>query len=307
MKYFAMIGVAAAAIIAASGAHAANDKMVVNICTGGAGKPYDLTGQYISGFLRDSKNVEMHVINTHGTWDNIQRTLETPATPETIASGEACQVMIGQPDGAVLLKRKNPGEASHLRIIGQGPVEYLHVLCNKDSGVKDLSDIAGDNTKSVALGANGSGAWLIWQNFINEDKSYAEVPTTTEEGAIALASVQAGDTTCVLIPAALGNATVVQADTDFSDGIRLVGASDWDFNDAKNIDGKSLYTFKKIPSGTYPQNLQGWFSSKETVAWTANIYVNTEYFVNNQKALEDLIVAIAKSKPAIKKAFGTLD
>ena len=307
MKYIMMIGAAAAALMAASSAFAAPEKMVVNICTGGEGKPYDLTGQYISGFLRDSKNIEVHVVNTNGTWDNIQRTLEVTATPETLASGEACQVMIGQPDGAVLLKRQNPGEASHLRIIGQGPVEYLHVLCNKDSGVKDLSDLSGDNTKSVALGANGSGAWLIWQNFINQDKSYAEIPTTTESGAVALASVSSGDTTCVLIPAALGNSSVVQADTDFGDGLRLVGASDWDFNDAKNIDGKPLYTFKKIPSGTYPQNLQGWFSGKETVAWNSFIYVNTDYFNGNQKALEDLIVAIAKSKPAIKKAFGTLD
>lgn len=306
MKYFAMIGVAAAAFFAASSAHAA-DKMVVNLCTGGSGKPYDLTGQYIGGFLRDSKNIEFHVINTKGTWDNIQRTVETPATPENLASGESCQAFIGQPDGAVLLKRKNPGEAQRLRIIGQGPREFLHVICNKDAGVDDLSDIAGDNSKSVALGANGSGAWLIWQNFINEDKSYAEVQTTTEEGAVALASVQSGDTTCMIVPAALGNATVVQADTDFGDNLALVGATDWDFNDAKNIDGKTLYTWQKIPSGTYPNALQGWFSGKKTIAWTANIYINTDYFNDNQKALEELIVAIAKSKPAIKKAFGVLE
>lgn len=307
MKYMIMVGAAAAAIMAATSAFAAPEKMVVNLCTGGAGKPYDLTGQYISGFLRDSKNVEIHVINTNGTWDNIQRTLETPATPETVASGEACHAFIGQPDGAVLLKRKNPGEAQHLRVIGQGPREFLHVMCNKESGVKDLSDLAGDNSKSVALGPTGSGGWLIWQNFINEDKSYAEVQTTTESGAVALASVSSGDTTCVIIPAALGNASVVQADTDFGDNLRLVGANDWDFNDAKNIDGRPLYKWQKIPSGTYPLALQGWFSGKETIAWTANIYVNTEYFNDNQKALEDLIVAIAKSKPAIKKAFGVLD
>lgn len=285
----------------------AADKMTVNLCTGGEGKPYHLTGEYISQFLKDSKNLTLKVINTKGTWDNIDRTVNSPLNETTVTSGEACHAFIGQPDGAVLLKRKNPAEASKLRIIGQGPREFLHVLCNKESGIDDLSDLAGDNGKKVALGSSGSGAWLIWQNFISEDASYAEVQTSTEEGAIALASVASGETTCVLIPAALGNATVAQADSDFGDSLVLAGANDWDFNDAKNIDGKPLYVWQKIPSGTYPENLQGWFSSKETVAWKANIYVNTDYFTNNQKALEDLIVAIAKAKPAIKKAFGDLE
>lgn len=306
MKYFVMIGAAAAALFAASTAHAA-DKMVVNLCTGSEGRPYHLTGEYIGQFLKDSKNVTLRVINTKGTWDNIERTTGTPANETTVASGEACHAFIGQPDGAVLLKRKNPAAASKLRIIGQGPREFLHVICNKEAGVDDLSDLEGDNSKKIALGATGSGAWLIWQNFISEDESYAEVQTTTEEGAVALASVSSGDTTCVLVPAALGNATVAQADVDFGDALVLAGANDWDFNDAKNIDGKPLYKWQKIPSGTYPENLQGWFSAKDTVAWKANIYVNTDYFNSNQKALEDLIVAIAKAKPAIKKAFGELE
>jgi TRAP-type uncharacterized transport system substrate-binding protein len=307
MKYFAMIGAAAAALIAASGSSFASGKMVVNLCTGSEGRPYHLTGEYIKQFVRDSKAMELRVINTKGTWDNIERTTTVSMNDATVASGEACHAFIGQPDGAVILKRKNPAAASKLRIVGQGPREFLHVLCNKDSGVDDLSDLSGDNSKSVALGATGSGSWLIWQNFVSEDASYGEVQTTAEEGAIALASVASGDTTCVLVPAALGNATVAQADTDFGDSLALVGANDWDFNDAKNIDGKPLYTWQKIPSGTYPENLQGWFSGKETVAWMANIYVNTEYFSGNQKALEELIVASAKARPAIKKTFGVLE
>ena len=87
----------------------------------------------------------------------------------------------------------------------------------------------------------------------------------------------------------------------------LAGANDWDFNDSANIDGKPLYKWQKIPSGTYPNNLQGWFSSKETVAWTAGIYVNNSYFEQNQKALEELITAVAKAKPAIKNTFGILE
>lgn len=306
-KFILMLGVALAATVTASSANAA-DKMVVNLCTGGEGKPYNLTGEYIAGFLRDSKNVDIRVITTHGTWDNIERTVLTTPDDAKVASGEVCHAFIGQPDGAVLLKRKNPAAATNLRIVGQGPREFLHVLCSKESGVTDLEQLAGDNSKSVALGADGSGAWLIWQNFIAEDKSYGEVQVTNEEGAIAMASVASNTTTCMLVPAAVGNATVAQADTDFGDSIVLAGANDWDFNDAKNIDGKPLYKWQSIPSGSYPTYLQaGWFTSKDTVAWQAGIYVNKNAFANNQKALEDFITAVAKAKPAIKKTFGALE
>jgi TRAP transporter TAXI family solute receptor len=302
------LALATGAMIAMAGmAHA--EKMTVNLCTGSEGRPYNLTGQYIQGFLKDSKNVTLNVITTKGTWDNIERTVMTAATPEAVADGTACHAFIGQPDGAVVLKRKNAAAADKLRIIGQGPREFLHVLCSKDSGVDDLSDLAGRNDMSVALGPNGSGAWLIWQNFIAEDKSYEEVQVTNEEGPIAMSAVSSNTTTCALVPAAVVNATVLQADTDFGDSINLVGANDKDFNDAANIDGKALYRWQAIPSDSYPSNFQtGWFgNSIDTVAWQAGIYVNKDYFADNQKALEDLITAIAKSKPAIKNTFGSLE
>ncbi len=306
LKSAFMVSAAVGLALFVGSANAA-EKMKINLCTGGEGKPYNETGQYIASFMRDSRNAEINVVTSKGTWDNIERTVLTTATPETVANGESCHAFIGQPDGAVLLKRKNPAAATKLRIIGSGPREFLHVLCSKESGVDDLSDLAGDNNKSIALGASGSGAWLIWQNFIAEDKSYAEVQVTNEEGAIAMASVASNTTTCMLVPAAVGNATVIQVDTDFGDSINLVGANDMDFNDATNIDGKTLYRWQTIPSGTYPINLQsGWFSGSDTVAWQAGVYINTEYFNGNQKALEDFITAVAKAKPAIKKTFGEL-
>lgn len=305
-KTFNIVAGAALSVFLMSGSAFA-EKLRVNLCTGGEGKPYNLTGNYIAGFLKDSRNIDINVVTSKGTWDNIERTVLTPSTTESVTSGESCQAFIGQPDGAVLLKRKNPAAAAKLRIVGQGPREFLHVVCSKESGVDDLGDIGGDNTKSVALGASGSGAWLIWQNFIAEDKSYAEVQVTNEEGAIGLSSVASNTTTCMLVPAALGNATMQQADEDFGDQLVLAGANDKDFNDAVNIDGKPLYRWQQIPSGTYPKNLQGWFSGKDTIAWTAGIYINTEAFSGNQKALEDLITAVAKAKPAIKNSFGTLE
>lgn len=302
MKHFVLATIFALSAAAAS----AQGVMTINLCTGGEGKPYHQTGNLIDSLLSD-KNADINVITTEGTWDNIERTVLTEPTPENIASGAFCHAYIGQPDGAVVLKRKNPAAADKLRIVAQGPREFLHVLCSKESGVEDLSDLAGDNSKSVALGKEGSGAWLIWQNFVAEDASYGEVVVSNESGALAMSSVATNNTTCMLVPAALSNATVNQADEEFGDSLVLVGTNDKDFNDAANIDGKPLYRWQEIPSGTYPKNLQGWFSAQDSIAWQAGIYVNKTAFKDNEKALEDFISAAAKAKPALKRVFGELE
>lgn len=298
----------ALALLVTSSVAAHAEKQTINICTGGEGKPYHQTAEFISGFLKDSKSISVNVIETGGTWDNIERTVMTPDTPENVASGEVCHAFFAQPDGPVVLKRKNAAMASKLRKIGRGPVEYLQVICNKDSGVENLSALSGRNDVSVALGAGNSGAWLIWENFKAEDASYGEVVVTEDSGTSAISSVAEGETTCAVIPAALGSNDMLVADEDFGDSLVLVEATDKDFNDATDIEGKPLYAWYDIPSGTYPKNLQkDWFSSVETIAWESGIYVNKDAFHTNKRGLDDLIRAIAKAKPAIKNTFGSLE
>lgn len=294
--------------IAAFGSMAhADDRVQINICTGGEGKPYNMTGQMIASFLQTSKNINVKVIETNGSGDNIQRTVQTPITDTSVAAGEACQVMIGQPDSVIVLKRKDPAAAMKLKNIGEGPLEYLHVLCSKESGITDLYSIQGKSKYSVAIGPEGSGGWYIWQNFVDKNKAYADVQVTSDEGTIALSSVSSNDTTCMIVPAALKNSTVLSADNDFGDNLVLSSADDRHFDDSVDADGKALYSWHAIPSGTYPHSLQTgfWGSSVKTIAWTAKIYVNSDYFRNNQKILAEIILATAHAKPTIKNQFGS--
>lgn len=284
---------AIAALLAASPVAAAT----VNLCTGAAGGPYAEAGKMIANMAKGDPNLTINVVtDTGGTWGNIQRTV----------IGSGCDAMIGQPDGAALLKRQNPGAAQDLKPIADLHREYLHALCSKESGVGDIGDLE-SNPKgkgwSIALGDTGSGAWLIWQNFVAQDNDYGEVPVKNESGVIALASVAANETTCVLQPAALGNALVRQADEQFGDGLVLAGVNDRDFDNAADPQGKPLYTYSKIPSGTYPKALQGWWSGKSTVTWVAKVYVNPER-VPDQKTLAAFITAIARARPAIIAQYG---
>lgn len=277
----------------------------LNLCTGTDGQPYFQVGKMIASQARDY-GVAVNVIETKGTWDNIERS--TGSTPDSAAydSGAACHAFIGQPDGMVILKRKSPADAAKVVVIGTAHAEYLHVLCGKDSGVDELTDLEGDAEKSVALGLPGSGAHLIWDNFKFEDDDYAAVQEKNLSGIEAVAAVSSGQVTCMLVPAALGNQTVaVDADESFGDSLVLATADDKDFNDALAADGKTpLYEWGSIPSGTYNKNLQSsWMSSVDTVRWRATVYLNTERF-SDAKAKANFIRAVAAARKEAISTYG---
>ncbi len=295
-KLFTAIGIVATMLFSVAPAMAA--KTEVRLCTGSDGGPYATAGKLIANVAKGDPNIDVKVVvDTGGTWANIQKT----------ALGDECDAMIGQPDGHVLLARQKPSAAKALKPFGDLHREYLHALCSKASGVDDIGDLESDpagNGYTIALGEPGSGAWLIWQNFIAEDADYGKVPVTTDSDVIALASVASGTgATCMLQPAAIGNPLVRQADEQFGDGLVLAGVNDRDFDNAVDPQGKQLYTYSEIPSGSYKKSLQGWFSGKKTVTWLAKVYVNTDRFTD-RKALSSFITAVARAKPAIVAEYG---
>lgn len=306
MKRFG-ITVAAAFAACVLAAMPAQAKTVINLCTGGDGGPYAQAGQMIADQARTDPLIEIRVIkDTGGTWGNIERSTDINGAPTAAdyEAGTACQAFIGQPDGPVLLARKAPAEAKRLVSVAKLHTEYLHVLCGKDKDVDNLYDLPGMDNASIALGDAGSGAWLIWQNFVYEDDSYGKVATTTDSGIDAIAAAASGSVTCTIVPAAIGNKTVAEADELYGADLKLVGATDKDFNDAVDIEGKPLYDWGKIPSGTYPTNLQaGWFTSEETVKWRASVYMNTAR-ITDPKAKSAFIRATARARAGIVQTFG---
>ena len=270
----------------------------LRLCSGGETGVYYAAGDTIKTMAGNTLSITNN--SSGGTLDNLDRVLDVAP-----ADARACDFMIGQPDGATLIARQSPAKVKKLRKIADLHREYLHVLCGKNSGVDDLSDLADDPKKfSVDVGEPGSGAWLVWQNILAEDNSYAEIPVKNEGGILALSSVAAGDTTCMLVPAGLGNGTVREADNTFGDSVKLVGANDKDFNDATDIKGDPLYTYVDIPSGTYPQSLQtGFFGSKiSTISWNAAVYVSTDR-IDNAK-LPKLIQVVSRAANGIRAEFG---
>lgn len=268
----------------------------VRLCTGSSTANYYAAGNMIKEMA--GRNLAIEVVTTDGTIDNIGRVVDKKADDV-----ESCDAMIGQPDGPVFLARQSPAKGKMLRQVASLHREYLHVLCNKASGVDDLSDLASNPSKyRIAIGPQGSGAWLIWQNIINEDKAYAEIPVSNEGDILALSSVSSGDTTCMLIPAGLGNGIMREADATFGDTVVLVGANDRDFDDALDIKGAPLYEYAKIPGSAYPKSFDYW-SDVKTISWNAGVYINSSKLQDADK-LRAFVTAASRAANGIKAEFG---
>jgi TRAP-type uncharacterized transport system substrate-binding protein len=287
-KYLLAAASLAALSLMASGSYGQTAKHV-NLCTGAENGVYWQAGQMIAQQAQLSRQLDVAVVPTKGTWENINR-------PD-------CDAFIGQPDGMVKLKHDNPSAAGQITQLGTLHREYLHVLCSRESGVTALEDLPGLADAKVALGAVGSGPWLIWQNFIAEDESYSSVKVTDDAGAIALNAVASGDVTCMLAGSGLPNPLMTKANATLSDKVVLVKAQDKDFNDAVDIKGNPLYTWDTIPSGTYPDIQDGTFSdSVATISWNAGVYLRKASF--DDKSLQVMADAVLNARGPIISQFG---
>lgn len=296
-------------ILTAGAAYA--NPMQINICAGVEKGVYTASAKELASRL--PSDIKATVVYTEGSVDNLRR-LAAPSTPETQASGAACDVIFAQPDSVTNTARTNRSLVGNLRKVGNGPLEYVQLVCNKDLPIDDLADLEGTTEYAVAIGKEGSGGWSTWQSLVAEDDGYASIPTTPESGILALGSVAEGSagggqgTACVLVTAAVPTPVIVEADTTFAGKLKLISAAgDKDFNDAVDLGGNQLYNWQEIPSGSYPTSLQaGWFTSVETIAWKAHIYASKEKFQGNDDALAAVIRAAALAEPTIDAAYGAL-
>lgn len=288
---------ATAALAALLYASAASAGQPIRLCTGPESGVYFAAGDAIAEMA--GRSLQVVNVPTEGTIDNLDRLTNLAADDPN-----ACDAMIGQPDGPVYVARTSPARVKKLRQVAALHREYLHVICGAKSGVDDLGDLESDPAKySIAVGEPGSGAWLIWQNLISEDEDYGKIPVRNEGGILALSAVSSGETTCMLVPAGLGNGTVTEADQTYGDTVILAGANDRDFDDATDIKGEQLYVYQDIPAGTYPKALQsGWFTSRSTITWNAAVYVNTDRI--DAKILPAFVQAAARAAPGIKAEHG---
>lgn len=249
----------------------------MKVCSGASGGNYEFTAKTIQSQLKGMMEVE--VINTAGSWENLQK----------LTSGE-CDVAISQSDAIFLWEQEN-GKFGYADI-GSLYTEYAHLLCNKDSRIKEFSDL--NETSKVYGGGKGSGSEITLKGLIKADTeygngSYTKVQILNEiDPRVALVKVKSGAADCLAYTGSKGNKFMSTDAEKLSASLQLVPIVDKDFNDVEMVtssgDEISVWSPTEMPSDTYKSLMpSGWMGNKslDTVAVTARLLASEKWVESN--------------------------
>ena len=276
----------------AAGANA-ND---ARICTGGEKGNYFYFGSILAKEVKPA-GLNIEVISTNGSLDNLRK----------MEAGE-CDMAVVQSDAWTVYRNSNSNSALDLERIGIIFDEYVHLICNKDSGIEDIGDLGKSNV--VAIGPNGSGSWTTWQGLVYADKTqggdaYSQIQTNALNGSRAINAVVDGtETQCLLY--------VASPKTSYMNGISELASKtgslvmaevvDKDFNDTVDHKGKSIYETAEIDNSWYKGF--GYWSNTDTVKVSAILFSNVKWAEENSKDYEIVSDVFQSVSGNVRKSKG---
>lgn len=259
---------------------------VVNYCSGGSGGNYEYSGRELSRQVRSQ--VDVQVINTRGSWDNLER----------IESGE-CDMGIVQSDALYVWETE--GNPFNFRVSKPMFTEYVHMICRRDLGVDSIQEL--DENASIYAGEIGSGANVSIRGMIAADEEHGGSEFTgfalrNEGGEAAAVFLADGDADCMIFTAAPGT-TFMNTVERFSDDLVMITVEDKDFNDVVVEDSGgnevSVWTPVTLPGDSYGDIMPGGLfgnSSVDTFGVQATLVFNEDWVQSNREVFTDLRLAI---------------
>lgn len=265
----------------------------LTICTGAKTGTYYNAGLQLASKAKGS--IEAQVIETKGAVDNIDRMLK----------GE-CQAAFVQSDTYAGWKSQNPGESLNFTRLAALYDEYVHLVCNRTSGISALSKLYGTTNRKVLTGLPKSGGEATWFSWVGvKQKDLGSVATDRIGGTQATLAVSDGsEAQCFLFVAGLNTRAIKDVDRSSSDHLALVSVDDDVI--LKIVDPatkKPVYEAADIPSGTYP-NLQpsGTFWGTKPVSTMkvkALLIVRADW--GDDAKLQALSTAVMQATPSIRQ------
>lgn len=270
-------------------AHA--DATKFRLCTGNAKLNYYAAGQHLK-----KRAPAVEVVETKGSLDNLDK----------VTSGE-CDGAFVQNDALFVYASKNAQSISALQRAGVLYQEQANLICNRKaftaSRMVDLND-----TYTVAIGPEGSGANITWAAFVKADpKRYGKVRTDPSSGNLMLSQISDGtEVQCGLIMTALNASFLKNEAQKYGDRIVLVGTDDRDMaNGAKDARKQPIYTYGEIPADTYPKiqpsgTVYG-TKSVNTIQVDAVFVANRDWIAAHPNEFDKVLDGFANAKPDIAK------
>jgi TRAP transporter TAXI family solute receptor len=260
-------------------------KPILRIATGKSGGVYDWFGKQI---LKHATGLDIKLVPTSGSVQNLK----------LLNAGEVDLAMI-QSDVIAAMPLSKATEQTILY------EEVIQIVGNRDSGVKSIKDL--DKSKHVLyIGPEGSGTSQSWAGLCGQDEWYKNIQTKHADYETAFNEVAKNPNAFAMFVSGLNSDVMKAAEKRAENGkLRLLEVDDWDFNNKKDKDGNSIYTFVEIPKSTYPNLQKSWWFFKfnaTTLSVHAVCTLSSDWVKENgPEALDALTIALEETKPELQQ------
>ena len=271
---------------------AGSSKPTIRFCTAKAGGNYHWVGTKFAEHL--GSDIDVQVVPTRGSWENL----------ELINAGR-CDFAIVQNDAMHVYRKRHP--QTSLTVVRAGPLykEYVHVLCNRKSGIDDIDDL--EPRHKIAVGDLGTGSSVTWDGFtLARPEQYGKVQISPMDGVLALTAISDGaEVQCMLFTAGLNSEFVSLDANNAGDYVKLITAKDSKLRQQKDDQGRPLYETGTIPGGKYKKLQSGfWGSSVETMTVEALLLANKQWVEANTALYTKVVRARDKLRPEMLQKVG---
>ncbi|MGN7611772.1 hypothetical protein ACQZV8_06775 [Magnetococcales bacterium HHB-1] len=248
----------------------------LRLCTARAGNYYDQFGQAMSQAMN---SVQVDVIHTQGTFDNLKRI------------NKSCDAALVQRNGYVPFAKENAGLPFAFERVGSMFSEVAHLICSEQSGVDSEDDLESDKY-TVNVGSLLSGTNLLWQDLTKHDTDFqaTRVDHSNLTPNLLKLKMKNNDISCAVHVSALRSPFMMKLNRVSKDAqLKLVPFDDSDFGSVQDPAGKDVYTFMKIPSNTYDNLQSRFFGGVKTVSLPTDLIVSKQWIEQNPENFDRLI------------------
>jgi len=248
------------------------------ICTAQTGNNYHRYGVLLREKLKGTVDVE--VIETRGSWENIERIDSSP---------RLCDAVIAQEDAYILHQFEKPSSGLTMDRTATLFPEYVHLLCPQTVQAQSLSELDPEK-HSIIVNEYGSGSYITWRLFrrLNPDyKRFQIVEKGVDEAMLRI--LDRGAPACFFYVSGLGGHTLNTADNTFGAQLRLVGIDDPKLTRKVGRDNRQIYRPSRIDVGVY-KKLQTTSIMAPTVA--AVFFLSPEWKARYPEAARQLASAL---------------
>lgn len=259
----------------------------LRICSGRSNGSYS---SYVSALVTQLDTVKAVNVNTAGSRQNLN------------------MLDSGQCDAAMVQRDTYSHHTSTLpyQRIFSPYNEVLHLVCHKDSGVDELSDLT--KKISVDVGEADSGSAVTWNTIVDQNLKFKDVKLQNAGGTVAINNLRNKTVDCAFIVSGTKSQIMSTVIGTSHGDFRLVNWNSNVLQDIKDPANDVVFSKKELADNTYGDiqrdSWMGWFNTDTDVRtvpadlvisnnWKA---VNSEFYDNIVHEMSEKSIAVVKSK-----------